>query len=60
MRSLQSEFNFSEVELERFKQQQLPLKFTDAWGLFVDFARYTPKNSTKPIKMASVTSTKDG
>ncbi len=54
-RELLPELNLSEVELSKFKQQQLPLRFADAWGLFVDFARYTPKNSTKPRKMAGVT-----
>ena len=54
-RELLPELNLSEVELSKFKQQQLPLRFADAWGLFVDFARYTPKNLTKPRKMAGVT-----
>lgn len=40
-RELQSELNLSEAGLERFEQQQLPLRFADAWGLFIDFARYT-------------------
>ena len=39
---LLSELNLSEVGLSRFKQQQLPLRFADAWGLFTDFARYIP------------------
>ncbi|MGB5714782.1 MAG: hypothetical protein WBM44_28175, partial [Waterburya sp.] len=59
-RSLLSELNLSEVGLPRFKQQQLPLRFADAWGLFVDFARYTPKNSTKPIMMAGAVSIGNG
>lgn len=54
-RELQSELNLSEAGLERFKQQQIPLRFADAWGLFRDFARYTPKNSTRSRKMAGVT-----
>lgn len=59
-RSLLSELNLSKVESPRFKQQQLPLRFADAWGLFIDFARYTPKNSTKPIKMAGAASIGNG
>ena len=34
------ELNLGEVGLQKFKQQQLPLRFADAWGVFVDFARY--------------------
>ncbi|AFZ38084.1 hypothetical protein Sta7437_4626 (plasmid) [Stanieria cyanosphaera PCC 7437] len=40
-RELQLELNLSKISSNRFKQQQLPLRFADAWGLFVDFARYT-------------------
>ncbi len=36
------ELNLSKIESSRLKHQQLPLRFADAWGLFVDFARYTP------------------
>ncbi len=41
-RELQLELNLSEVGLEKFKQQQLPLRFADTWGLFIGFTRYTP------------------
>ena len=37
---LLSELNLSEVGLQKFKQQQLPLRFADVWGLFTSFARY--------------------
>ena len=37
---LLSELNLSEVGLQKFKQQQLPLRFADVWGVFRDFARY--------------------
>ena len=40
-RELQLELNLSKISSNRFKRQQLPLRFADAWGLFVDFARYT-------------------
>jgi hypothetical protein len=40
-RELLSELNLSKIEANKFKRQQLPLRFADAWGLFVDFARYT-------------------
>lgn len=36
------ELNLGKIESSRLRQQQLPLRFADAWGLFVDFARYTP------------------
>lgn len=41
-RSLQLELKLSKIGLNRFKRQQLALRFADAWGLFVDFARYSP------------------
>ena len=41
-RELQLELNLSEVGWEKFKQQQLPLRFADTWGLFMGFTRYTP------------------
>ncbi|MEM9506783.1 MAG: ParM/StbA family protein [Cyanobacteria bacterium P01_E01_bin.35] len=41
-RELLLELNLSKIGSNRFKQQQLPLRFADAWGLFVDFARYSP------------------
>ena len=37
---LLSGLNLSEVGLQKFKQQQLPLRFADVWGLFTSFARY--------------------
>ncbi len=37
---LLSELDLTEVGLQKFKQQQLPLRFADAWGVFRDFARY--------------------
>ena len=40
-RELQLELKLSKISSNRFKRQQLPLRFADAWGLFVDFARYT-------------------
>ncbi len=39
-----SELNLSEVRLSKFKQEQLPLRFADTWGLLIAFARYTPTN----------------
>ena len=51
-RELQSELNLSEVGLERFEQQQLPLRFADAWGLFRDFARYSPTALAAPKNSA--------
>ncbi len=37
---LLSELNLSEVGLQKFKQQQLPLRFADIWGVFTRFSRY--------------------
>lgn len=45
---LQLELNLSELGLEKFKQQQLPLRFADAWGLFVGFTRYSPTVLNSP------------
>lgn len=51
-RELQLELNFSEVGWEKFKQQQLPLRFADAWGLFIGFTRYNPTVLSKTGKNA--------
>ena len=32
--------HLSEAGLKKFKQQQLPLRFADAWGVFKSFAKY--------------------
>ena len=53
---LQSELNLSEVGLEKFNRQRLALRFADAWGLFVDFARYASKKLAEPGKMPGVAS----
>ncbi|MGK7898121.1 MAG: ParM/StbA family protein [Xenococcus sp. (in: cyanobacteria)] len=39
---LLSVLGLSELGLEKFKQEQLPLRFADAWGIFKRFAKFNP------------------
>ena len=39
-RELLSVLDLSEAGLKKFQQQQLPLRFADAWGVFKSFAKY--------------------
>lgn len=38
--------NLSDSEVKKFEKQELPLRFADAWGLFINFVQYdvTPLN----------------
>ncbi len=48
-RELSLELHLSEVGLTRFKQQQLPLRFADAWGVFMGFARHNPTTLSNKV-----------
>ena len=48
-RELLSELHLSEVGLTKFKQQQLPLRFADAWGVFMGFARHNPTTLSNKV-----------
>ena len=39
---LLSVLGLSELGLKKFEQEQLPLRFADAWGIFKRFAKYNP------------------
>ena len=47
---LLSVLHLSEAGLKKFKQQQLPLRFADAWGVFKSFANY----NTASLSLATV------
>ena len=43
---LLSVLGLSDLALEKFEQEQLPLRFADAWGIFKRFAKFNPASKT--------------